>query len=543
MIVDLDHETSLDPGRVGSKAAWLATGRKAGLPILPGFVVEGEVSRHHMELGAETLLSRGSGGARLAVAGETFPSPEELISAGERLGPSLVARSSTALEGSGEWSGAFTSYLDLAPTDLPKAVVGCWAAAFSVEALNRQLAASIEPGSFLMPVLIQPAVSPEAGGTAEIESDGSIVVQGITGSPAPLLQGWIAGLDARQSEGDSGWSGDDLIDLVGTHTLNTIANSLRQAHSLFGANRCEWAVDDVTWILQLDVIVPVDRTAVPHEAGVEVDPAMIDIARAAMRAPGRLGEELVLPWALSALPQTGGIKSSEEPAAALAQARQLAGELTSQVWDLPLEEALRTALGCMRELRGPDPTAALRQVKSLNPPNIEVASVLMSLVDVLRAAMVDAGAVADPAAAWHSSVEEIGDVLRGGRRIPEHRIGIGQWEPLVATVVLACGTRHDGTPASSGIGAGIRSKIDEPTDMDNFSPRDVVTTSQPVPNLAPLLWNAAGLVTESGSPAAHLFESARSLGIPAVCGVSLPDDQDLIVAVDGHRGVVATLPL
>jgi phosphoenolpyruvate-protein kinase (PTS system EI component) len=57
-----------------------------------------------------------------------------------------------------------------------------------------------------------------------------------------------------------------------------------------------------------------------------------------------------------------------------------------------------------------------------------------------------------------------------------------------------------------------------------------------------LLWDAAGLVTESGSPAAHLFESARALRVPAVCGVSLPLG-DRIVAVDGHAGVVATLRL
>jgi phosphoenolpyruvate-protein kinase (PTS system EI component) len=68
----------------------------------------------------------------------------------------------------------------------------------------------------------------------------------------------------------------------------------------------------------------------------------------------------------------------------------------------------------------------------------------------------------------------------------------------------------------------------------------MVTAPQPVPNLAPLLWDAAGLVTETGSPAAHLFESARALGIPAVCGVELTDANQ-IVAVDGNTGVVATL--
>ncbi|HEX5695836.1 MAG TPA: PEP-utilizing enzyme, partial [Acidimicrobiia bacterium] len=72
--------------------------------------------------------------------------------------------------------------------------------------------------------------------------------------------------------------------------------------------------------------------------------------------------------------------------------------------------------------------------------------------------------------------------------------------------------------------------------------RGIITSPQPIPNLAPLLWDAAGLVTATGSPAAHLFESARALGVPAVCGLEL-DEADQIVAVDGHAGVVATLSL
>ena len=69
----------------------------------------------------------------------------------------------------------------------------------------------------------------------------------------------------------------------------------------------------------------------------------------------------------------------------------------------------------------------------------------------------------------------------------------------------------------------------------------------PVPNLAPLLWDAAGVVTVAGSPAAHLFESARSLNVPAVCSVDLEDflgpnlaetTGKFTLAVDGSRGMV-----
>jgi phosphoenolpyruvate-protein kinase (PTS system EI component) len=68
--------------------------------------------------------------------------------------------------------------------------------------------------------------------------------------------------------------------------------------------------------------------------------------------------------------------------------------------------------------------------------------------------------------------------------------------------------------------------------------------------LAPLLWDAAALVTAGGGPAAHLFESARALGIPAIAGADLaealghdadepPGGRDTVAAVDGDMGTVA----
>jgi phosphoenolpyruvate-protein kinase (PTS system EI component) len=57
-----------------------------------------------------------------------------------------------------------------------------------------------------------------------------------------------------------------------------------------------------------------------------------------------------------------------------------------------------------------------------------------------------------------------------------------------------------------------------------------------------LLWDAAGIVTATGSPSAHLFESARALGIPAASGVEVPEG-DQIVAIDGHIGLVAALTM
>ena len=509
MIHDLDHEAALDPARVGAKAAWLAKARRAGLPVLPGIVIDTVDSLQHMRLGVEKLAGRGSGGARLAMTAEPVTFGAELVERGAHLADLLVARSSTIIESSGEWSGAFTSYLDLSPADLPKAVTGCWASAFSVAALERQEAARVEPGSFPMAVLIQPALDPVAGGTASIEEDGSIVVIGIKGSPAALLQGWSTGLEAKRAEGGP-WVGEDLVDLLGVETLDEIAGAMYLARSALGANRCEWGLDGQVWLMQLSQSQTPARPPEPRSH--PADNRLVPIARVVAKAAGRLGEELILPWALGGLP-TAEAHSAVLADDAMADARQLRDSLTAEVWRLPGQDALAASRSCMTALLGPDPLPALEVIGKLRAPDPERAASLWTLVQRLE------------------------------RQAPAHRRGIGRWEPFLASAVLDAGARHQGTGAGPGVGAGISTGRYPPDGTAaNYRPRTVIVASQPIPNLAPLLWDAAGLVTESGSPAAHLFESARALRVPAVCGVSLPPG-DHIVAVDGHAGVVATIPL
>ena len=507
MIHDLDHEAALDPARVGAKATWLAMARRAGLPVLPGLVVDTLESLAHMQLGVEMLATRGSGGARLALTAAPVTFADELVERGARLGDVLVARSSTIIESTGEWSGAFTSYLDLSPTDLPRAVTGCWASAFSVAALERQNAARVDPGSVPMAVLIQPALDPVAGGTATIERNGSIVVIGVKGSPAALLQGWSPGMGARRDEGRH-WIGDELVELLGVETLDEIADALHQARASLGANRCEWGLDERVWLMQLaEDEAPIQT---PNTLSYPVDPHLVPIARVVVRVGTRLGDELILPWALGGLP-TAEPHAGNLPHDAMALAFQMRDSLTSEVWGLPADQALAAARACMTTLLGPDPLPALDVVGNLRPPDPEHAALLWALVQ------------------------------RFERDDPASRRGIGRWEPFVASVVLGAGTRQQGVGASPGIGAGVSTGKYPPDGFDiNHRPRAVIVASQPIPNLAPLLWDAAGLVTESGSSAAHLFESARALRVPAVCGVSLPPGEQ-IVAVDGHDGIVSTL--
>ena len=86
-------------------------------------------------------------------------------------------------------------------------------------------------------------------------------------------------------------------------------------------------------------------------------------------------------------------------------------------------------------------------------------------------------------------------------------------------------------------------------DAQSVGPRRVITAVYPLTNLAPLLWDAAGLITVGGNPGAHLFEVASSLGVPAVCGVDLDQSAglataenpqlDIVAAVDGTHGALA----
>ncbi len=555
MIIGLDDDACLDPQLAGAKAAWLARGRRAGLPVLPGVVVTAAASKAALNLGAGVLSNRGSGAARLAVsaAGLAPALLQELQAAAAPLGGPLVVRSSSVLEGSGEWSGAFTSYLGVARHELGKTVAGCWASSFTVATLDRFRAAGIEPGSTPMAVLVQPALEPDSGGTGQIHSEGEVTVVGVKGSPAPLVQGWDPGVQARISPGGV-VRGAAAVDLVGEATLAELAAILRAAGEATGATACEWACGDGrVWLLQLlrAPAPPVASADVPAELA---RGAAVAVARLVRRAPGPLGENLVLPWALGdpELP-AGAVEPLQADAVeALQEATGHSATLASQVWGRPKAAAATAAAGLLRSLRGSEPGAALQQLDNLRRPDPERARLTLGLLATVRAALVRAGAVSRAELGWHVDPVLAAEVLAAGRAEKvRHRIGFDRWEPFDAAVIMANGRSAAGTPAAAGIGAGRLCYIDDPGSMDHFRPRDVVVATHPVPNLAPLLWDAAGVVTAGGSPAAHLFESARALAIPAVCAVRLEEalhedlsraDGNMSLAVDGHAGTVHAMP-
>jgi hypothetical protein len=538
LILGLDEPAALDPGRAGAKAALLARARQIDLPVLPGFVIEASASSRHMGIGAAALPLRGSGGARLAVMAESVPEADEIVAAGGELAGSLLARSSTLLEGGGEWAGAFASYVGISPEELPKAVAGCWASAFSVDALGRQVAGGLEPGSMAMAVLVQPAIAPVCGGVAEIESHGTIVVHAVGGSPVSLLQGWERGVTARRPAGE-GWKGEEAVALASEEVLDELASVLEGAADRFGVNRCEWGISDRLWLLQLSTaprpapVGPRSREPTPAE--------LIPLVRAVAAAPGVLGDELVLPWALGGLPWPLPTYPVG-PGDLVHHAVDIRDRLVSRVWGRTPEEAVRIAGEVLRRLQGPDPAAEVDVIRNLDPPDLDEAAELMSIITELGRRLAAQGAFPDHRAVWHLSVVNLGAVLDGDPVPAPQRVGVGRWEPLAAAVVLDHGEVSQGTPAAAGIGAGLGFQV---VGVAGPMPahRAVVTAGRPLPRLSQLIWDAAGLVTGTGSPAAHVFETARALGVPAVCGVDIAGDDDVIVAVDGYSGLVATLSL
>lgn len=541
MIFTLDDPGADDPRRSGAKAAWLARARRAGLPVPPGLVLDAAVSRPYLTKAAEALAVHGSGRARLLVSGSELEPvlKRRLVEEASKLGSRLAVRSSSVLETGGEWAGAFSSYLDVDTSELEKTVLGCWASVFTVDSLHRFEATGLEPHTHPMAVLIQPYLDPSAGGVAWIEGD-TVRVEAVPGSPAGLLGGWVKGTWAEvDSEGQVSYRGTELA----PEAVAAAARVLRHASSALGVDHCEWIYTDRLWLLQLHRRGVAETR--PRAVPTEVQPQVLRIARIVRRAPGPLGERLVLPWAVAAGESTARPWEGD-PALAFDRAVELSRELAASVWGLPPGEAVERAVAALRALRGEDPEGAAELFEGLTPPDPNLVAVAWGAVDATRRHLADSGVVAHPHLAWFLEPSQIEAALSGERMLRRDRAGFDRWEPLNAAVAVAAGTATKGRPASGGLGAGRMVWIEQPDDLRRFRPRDVVVVPRPLPQVAPLLWDAAGLVTLEGSPAAHLFESARSLAVPAVCGIEPAWDPAsttgrLLLAVDGDAGIVYSM--
>lgn len=543
-LLSLDDPRCTDPRLAGGKAAVLARARQGGLPVLPGFVVTVGESRHHISLGVDALPRRGSGGARLEVTAAPLDETLQaaLLTEAASVGNGLVVRSSSVLEASSQWSGAFTSYVDVQPSEVGRAVKGCWASIFTVAALERMQASSVDPGKAEMAVLVQPALSPDFGGTAHLDGD-DVVVVAVTGSPAPLVQGWEPGVRARVGRDEI--DGQAASELVGDALLTAVASLLRDAHRTFGSTGCEWAaIGDEVHLLQLSTTEP--RPSTQPVLDVRPGPEAVALSRLARRFPGPLAEELVLPWALGsphdALPDPAPLDL--DPHQALTEAAAEAARLTAEVWGLPEDQAAAKAAATLGALRALE--AGHDALRSLREPDPERAAKVLARLATVRRAVAERGGVTWPEIAWYLDVDAVRRAL--AEAAPKlQRIGFTRWEPFHAAVGISVGQAVSGVECGPGLAFGRLRWLPEPETFGTFRPREVIVAPQPTPNLASLLWDAAAVVTIGGGPAAHLFESSRALAIPAVAGIHLEDALDTSLAeangrfglaIDGSSGTV-----
>ena len=614
-VVRLDDPEALDVSLVGAKAASLARARRAGLAALDGFVVTLAASAEPLQQAATELARRGSGAARMTVLRSDLDETliAEIAEAAAGLAEPLIARSSSALEGEGTWAGAFASLPELRRDEVPKALRSVWSGMFTLEALERFEAVGIEPGTAGMGVLVQTELAPDCGGAAIVDELGAVRISAVKGSPRDLLAGWVPGVRATVAP-DGTISGQEALELIGAGTLTGVAALAREAAGELDCNLTEWAVTGGA-----PVLLQVQRTPIrPAAADGLVLPAALGhpdarrLARLVIRFPGALGEELVLGWAAapgfesdraggggapvgggcpegapvavggssgeiapapaSGAPSSGDGLASDGGAAGLsdglaaaggdagqpfggesggllARARLLAADLTAAAWGRESGEAAALARSVLRRLRGDRPNESIEALGGLAAPDPVAAAEVLWIIERLGEAL------GDPHGVWYHTVDELAEIVAGRTSPARGRVGRDRWEPFLAGVAALGGEARTGIGASGGIGAGRLVWVSSPTSVGHVRPRDVIVVQYPLPNFAPLLWDAAGLVALGGAPSAHLMEVARSLTVPAVVGCPVDDLRGIgapgggaseslhLGTVDGDEGRVAVLEL
>jgi hypothetical protein len=547
-LLRLGDRPSSDPAVSGGKAAGLSMAHAAGLPVLPGWVLPTAEAEGAIATGAAVAAATGSAAARLAIADLELDGElrRELDEVGAELGPAIV-RSSTVQESDPRWSGAFSTYAGVDLADLPAAIRGCWASAFTRDALARADAMGVPPASIRMAVLLQPWVRLDGGGAARMLDDGIVRVSAAAGRTEALVGGDADGAGADVMP-DGGVVGDADLDGLGAAVLRRVADLARTVRRRTGHDAIEWgaAGGDVR-LLQVGRSAGLPAGAgAPRTAGVGASrplgrrlPAPAErLADLATRYPGPLAERLVLPWALAVRsipspPPADGPDAAEALAEALALARRLA----ASAWALSPARAEREASDTLRSVLGPDPRPGLERLSRLRPVDPGAAARVVALVGAVGRELVRRGAIPTAPSVWRLRVEEVGRATSGDP--PPPRLGPDRWEPFAFAVAAANGEPAAGTPAAPGVGAGRLAALVGSPARWTAPPRAVLAVTSAAPQVAPLLWNAAGLVAARGNPGAHLFEVARSLGVPAVVGVDLLEAPPrAVTAVDGAGGGV-----
>ncbi len=328
--------------------------------------------------------------------------------------------------------------------------------------------------------------------------------------------------------------------------LAEVASLARAVRAATGDDAIEWgATSDGVVVLQARSSPALPPSRLARRPARALPAGAVRVAWLAHRYPAPLGDELVLPWALGAgdVPQAGPIRGAD-PQHSLTEVRAVAKTLSSRAWGLPPERAAREAAGAVRMILGSAPEDGFARLRAMRPVDPALAARLLGLMAGIAEELVAREVIPHPDLVWRLSWEDLDRAVRNGVRPPLRR-GPDRWEPFVFEVVRSVGDVHLGSPAAPGIGAGPVRVIGGPLDATRRGPHGVLVARFPAPQLAPLMWGCAGLVTATGSAGAHVFEVARSVGVPAVAGVDLARElrpgSKALAAVDGDHGSVCVL--
>jgi rifampicin phosphotransferase len=351
----LDEDEAVDSGLTGSKAASIASARRRGLPVIPGFVVTTRAHEEYLRAG------------RTLTAGLTGPLVETWAEFTDQGRDPVIVRSSSTVEDveASSMAGRFRTVLDVRDRDgFLAAVTAVWASADAV---------GTGPTPSPMGVLVQRHIEPNRSGVMfgvdpVTGERANIVVEAVSGGPDKLVSGRVTAqhyvvsrrgrlisLDHR-SVYRLGLH-DHARRLLGPGDVLSLAALARRTERVFGTPQdVEWAIDDDGdhWLLQSR---PVTATA---QAAPTAGPVL---------GPGPLGESFPDPLGelevdLWVRPLREGVVDAMHETGAVPKARVAGSPVLITVHgrvaaDLELFGYVRT-----RSPLGPlDPRPAVRQLR------------------------------------------------------------------------------------------------------------------------------------------------------------------------------------
>ncbi|MFQ5968269.1 MAG: hypothetical protein ACE5MI_11765, partial [Acidimicrobiia bacterium] len=418
-------------------------------------------------------------------------------------------------------------------------VKGCWASVFTSDALRRAEATGITPEEIGMGALVQPQIQPEYGGVASVDSSGTVTIAAIAGPPAAIVSGWERG-HVAVVESDAPVPAK-AAGSVGAKRLAAVARLCRSTKALIGLDHIEWAeADRRLWLLQAQAGSPRPFAVEDDDPGPRfpADPDLGYLGHLLVRYPGPVGQHVVLSWAVGSGPLPEGTDpGTVDTSCMLVRIHELQDQLVAERWP-ESSEPDESADQLLRMLES-DPRSGLATLRSLPGIDAGKAAELIGNLEGLEGTLTQSGRVPGPGWLSHLRKSELAPVVEGTLSYPTRRVGRGPWEALVYRIVTALGSEHRGQRATPGWGAGRIRLVRREQDADAMPPRTVIAAAFLVNNLAPLLWDAAGLITFGGSPGAHLFEVASWLGVPAVCGIDIAGgSRHVAPRIHGRLGAV-----